>query len=87
MLDRMPVVDARMDQRMFNALVMRGMDEIGMIAMHAPRISGRLEHSYDVLSQVFSLPEAIKMQYARPELSYQRGYTPAYTEKHIRSQH
>lgn len=54
--------------------------EIGFVFIKAPKISKLLPNIFRVFGKVFNLPTTIKEQYARPDLFYQRGWTPPFTE-------
>ncbi len=54
--------------------------DIGFLFVHMDGISGILAPIYDAMRKFFSLEDEVKRVYARPDLAYQRGWTPPFQE-------
>ena len=93
-LNEIPVVDMKdfysEDGRVrdrYIQTVAEGLHDIGFIFVQTPDITPKLPGIYQTYKQVFSLPLDVKMQYARPDIHHQRGYTGQFTEIGIFCQH
>lgn len=68
-------------------MVFRAFREVGFIFVYAPEISVNLPRVYDAFRKVFDLSENAKQKYARPEIFYQRGWMPPFSEIGIACRH
>ncbi len=62
------------------AILGRALEEIGFVFLHFPAGDQLMAQTYPVFRQVFGLSPQIKHGYAHPEIFFQRGWTPPYTE-------
>ncbi|MDP3963866.1 MAG: 2-oxoglutarate and iron-dependent oxygenase domain-containing protein [bacterium] len=54
--------------------------DIGFVFVRTPDITRMLFGIWPAFRATFDLPQAIKQKYARPDIFYQRGWTPPFTE-------
>jgi isopenicillin N synthase-like dioxygenase len=83
MLKEIPVVTG--DERCpeFVQTVGQAFRDIGFVFLREPELTAKLPRIYAEFKRTFDLPYWVKAQYARPEIFYQRGWTPPFTEEAI----
>lgn len=86
MLELIPVVDLEavknFDPDTVNT-VGQAFRDIGFVFVRTPGTTEILPEIFTEFRKLFSLPMEVKRKYARPELFYQRGWTPPFTEMAI----
>lgn len=70
-------------RRQYEATVMHALTDIGFVFVETPEVFRHLPEFYDASKKFFDLPEDVKLKYARPDIHYQRGFTPLYKETSI----
>lgn len=70
-------------RRKYEETVMNALTDIGFVFVETPEIFTSLPEVYDASKAFFDLPEEVKLTYARPDIHYQRGYTPLREETSI----
>src|SRR5262249_1625072 len=83
MLKEIPVVAGAERSPEFVQTVGQAFRGIGFVFPGEPEITAKLPRIYAEFRKAFDLPYWIKAQYARPEIFYQRGWTPPFTEEAI----
>ncbi len=83
MLDRIPVVDFE-SLRYWDgdaiSTVGQAFHDIGFVFVRIPEVAKLLPEIFSEFKKVFALPQEVKQKYAHPEMFYQRGWTPSFTE-------
>jgi isopenicillin N synthase-like dioxygenase len=83
MLQSIPVVSGNERSPEFVQTVGHAFRDIGFVFLREPEITAKLPRIYAEFRKTFDLPYWIKAQYAHPEIFYQRGWTPPFTEEAI----
>ena len=83
MLDQIPIIDfddlVNCNENSTTTLG-QAFHDIGFVFIKIPRITSMLPEIFKEFKKVFDLSEDIKHKYAHPEIFYQRGWTPPFTE-------
>ncbi len=84
MLEQVPIIDVPVikphQDPVFVKAVGRAFREIGFAAFPTFYLEGLIDRFYEESRKVFELPVSVKEEYARPDIYYQRGWTPNYHE-------
>ena len=83
MLKEIPVVSGDERSPEFVQTVGHAFRDIGFVFLREPEITAKLPRIYAEFRKTFELPYWVKAQYAHPEIFYQRGWTPPFTEEAI----
>jgi len=82
-LTEIPVIDGDARDPQFVSTVGRAFRDIGFVFLRAPEVTAKLPRIYAEFRKCFDLPYWTKAQYAFPDIFYQRGWTPPFTEEAI----
>lgn len=86
MFKEIPVVDlatanlSSSHRLTFISTVGLAFQDIGFVFVKAPEVASMLPRIYAQFKKTFDLPVEIKRKYAHPEIGYQRGWTPPFSE-------
>ena len=77
---KIPTVDLSRDGSKAVDILGRALEDIGFVFLRSPENRQVMGPAYEQFRRVFTLPTAVKEQYAHPEIFYQRGWTPNFKE-------
>lgn len=83
MLKEIPVVSGDERSPEFVLTVGQAFRDIGFVFLRDSEITAKLPRIYAEFKKTFDLPYWMKAQYSHPEIFYQRGWTPPFTEEAI----
>src|SRR5258706_10519362 len=81
--NQIPVIDlsgSNLENPAVAEALVKGLREIGFVFIKTPEINPKLPRVYKTFEELFYLPPEVLKKYVRPDLHYQRGFTPSRTE-------